>query len=64
MYNRGLSTSQDLPELQKKLDFWTEKLDEKEKLLYRLNYEYEDKYVIRAVEHAQNLSDYVDQYVS
>lgn len=55
---------QDLPELQNKLALWTEKLNVKEEILYRLNYEYEDKYVIRAVEHAQNLSDYVDQYVS
>ncbi|XP_043271259.1 laminin subunit alpha-1 [Venturia canescens] len=55
---------QDLPELQNKLAFWTEKLNVKEEILYRLNYEYEDKYVIRAVEHAQNLSDYVDRYVS
>jgi hypothetical protein len=35
----------------------------KEEILYRLNYEYKNKYVIQATIHAQNLSDYVDQYV-
>ncbi|KAK0081679.1 hypothetical protein PV325_011758 [Microctonus aethiopoides] len=54
----------DIPELNKKLDHWSEKLDIKEEILYRLNYEYEDKYVVKAVEHAQNVSDYVDQYVA
>lgn len=35
----------------------------KEEILYRLNYEYRNKYVDPAIAHAQNLSDYVDQYV-
>ena len=35
----------------------------KEELLYRLNYEYDEKYVVPAVQHAKNLSSYVDQYV-
>ncbi|XP_035736479.1 laminin subunit alpha-1-like [Vespa mandarinia] len=55
---------QDLPELKKKLSFWTDKLYEKEEILYRLNYEYNDKYVVPAIEHAKNLSNYVDDYVS
>lgn len=38
-------------------------LSTREEILYRLNYEYNSKYVIPAKEHAQNLSDYVDQYV-
>ncbi|XP_053979211.1 laminin subunit alpha-1-like isoform X1 [Hylaeus volcanicus] len=55
---------QDLPELQNKLNYWFDKLSMKEELLYRLNYEYNDKYVVPAVQHAKNLSNYVDQYVS
>nr|XP_012147088.1 PREDICTED: laminin subunit alpha-2 isoform X4 [Megachile rotundata]XP_012147089.1 PREDICTED: laminin subunit alpha-2 isoform X4 [Megachile rotundata] len=55
---------QDLPELKNKLTYWFDKLNMKEGLLYRLNHEYEDKYVVPAVEHAKNLSNYVDQYVS
>nr|XP_034195684.1 laminin subunit alpha-1 isoform X1 [Osmia lignaria] len=55
---------QDLPELKNKLTYWFDKLNMKEELLYRLNYEYKDKYVVPAVEHAKNLSNYVDQYVS
>lgn len=35
----------------------------KEELLYRLNYEYNDTYVIPAIAHVKNLSSYVDQYV-
>ncbi|XP_076178093.1 laminin subunit alpha-1-like [Ptiloglossa arizonensis] len=55
---------QDLPELQNKLLYWFDKLNMKEELLYRLNYEYKDKYVVPAVQHAKNLSNFVDQYVS
>ncbi|KAG7199623.1 hypothetical protein KM043_014226 [Ampulex compressa] len=55
---------QDLTGLRSKLTFWTEKLTEKEEILYRLNYDYNNKYVVPAVEHAKNLSNYVDQYVS
>ncbi|KZC04266.1 Laminin subunit alpha-1 [Dufourea novaeangliae] len=55
---------QDLPELQSKLTYWFDKVTMKEELLYRLNYEYNDKYVVPAVQHAKNLSNYVDQYVS
>ncbi|XP_024867463.1 laminin subunit alpha-1 isoform X2 [Temnothorax curvispinosus] len=55
---------QDLPDLRDKLTYWTEKLSMKEELLYRLNYEYPEKYVVPAVQHAKNLSSYVDQYVS
>lgn len=55
---------QDLPESRNKLTYWTEKLSMKEELLYRLNYEYDEKYVVPAVQHAKNLSSYVDQYVS
>lgn len=46
------------------MEHWSEKLTIKEGILYRLNYEYQDKYVNRAVEHSQNLSDYVDRYVA
>lgn len=42
---------------------WKEKLTMREEILYRLNYEYEQKYVIPAVKHAKNLSNYADQYV-
>ncbi|RLU21684.1 hypothetical protein DMN91_006060 [Ooceraea biroi] len=55
---------QDLPDSRNKLASWTEKLSMKEELLYRLNYEYDKKYVVPAVQHAKNLSSYVDQYVS
>ncbi|XP_077268130.1 wing blister isoform X1 [Temnothorax americanus] len=55
---------QDLPDSRDKLTYWTEKLSMKEELLYRLNYEYPEKYVVPAVQHAKNLSSYVDQYVS
>ncbi|XP_034944517.1 laminin subunit alpha-1-like isoform X2 [Chelonus insularis] len=55
---------QDLPELKNKLEHWSEKLDIKEEILYRLNYEYEEKYVVKAAGHAQNLSDYVNQCIS
>ncbi|XP_036145001.1 laminin subunit alpha-1 isoform X3 [Monomorium pharaonis] len=55
---------QDLPDSRDKLTFWTEKLNMKEELLYRLNYEYDEKYVVPAVQHAKNLSSYADQYVS
>ncbi|XP_074102845.1 wing blister [Cotesia typhae] len=55
---------QDFPELKSKLDQWSEKLDIKEEILYRLNYEYQEKYVAKAAEHARNLSNYVDQYVA
>ena len=49
--------------MQEKLNQLTETLKNKEELLYRLNLEYENKYVIPAVEHARNLSDYVDRYI-
>ncbi|XP_050482872.1 laminin subunit alpha-1 isoform X2 [Bombus huntii] len=55
---------QDLPELRNKLTYWFDKLSMKEELLYRLNYEYNDTYVIPAIAHVKNLSNYVDQYVS
>ncbi|XP_061943056.1 laminin subunit alpha lam-3 isoform X4 [Apis cerana] len=55
---------QDLPELRNKLAYWFDKLGMKEELLYRLNYEYNDTYVIPAIAHVKNLSSYVDQYVS
>ncbi|KAL6255156.1 hypothetical protein P5V15_013489 [Pogonomyrmex californicus] len=55
---------QDLPDSRDKLTYWTEKLSMKEELLYRLNYEYGEKYVVPAMQHAKNLSSYVDQYVS
>ncbi|XP_015124906.1 laminin subunit alpha-1, partial [Diachasma alloeum] len=55
---------QAIPELKQTLDHWTEKLTIKEGILYRLNYEYQEKYVTKAVEHSQNLSDYVDRYVA
>ncbi|XP_039307072.1 laminin subunit alpha-1 isoform X3 [Solenopsis invicta] len=58
------SNIQDLPDSRDKLMFWMEKLSMKEELLYRLNYEYDEKYVVPAVRHAKNLSNYVDQYVS
>lgn len=35
----------------------------KEEHQYQLNYEYAKKYVAPAVQHAKNLSNYVDQYV-
>ncbi|XP_076245323.1 wing blister [Calliopsis andreniformis] len=54
----------DLPELQKKSVYWFDKLNMKEELLYRLNHEYNDTYVIPAIEHAKNLTNYVDQYIS
>ncbi|KAG6795480.1 laminin subunit alpha-2 isoform X2 [Apis mellifera caucasica] len=54
---------QDLPELRNKLAYWFDKLGMKEELLYRLNYEYNDTYVIPAIAHVKNLSSYVDQYV-
>lgn len=41
----------------------TNELATKEEILYRLNYEYKHKYVFPAISHAQNLSDYVNQYV-
>ncbi|XP_043600424.1 laminin subunit alpha-1 isoform X4 [Bombus pyrosoma] len=55
---------QDLPEPRNKLTYWFDKLSMKEELLYRLNYEYNDTYVIPAIAHVKNLSIYVDQYVS
>ncbi|CAK9806681.1 Laminin subunit alpha-1 [Anthophora quadrimaculata] len=55
---------QDLPELRNKLTYWFDKLNMKEELLFRLNYEYNDTYVIPAVAHVKNLSNYVDQYIS
>ncbi|XP_076668102.1 wing blister isoform X2 [Andrena cerasifolii] len=55
---------QDLPELQRKLTYWFDKLTMKEELLYRLNYEYNDTYVVPAIGHARNLTNYVDQYVN
>nr|XP_031843946.1 laminin subunit alpha-1 isoform X2 [Nomia melanderi] len=55
---------QDFPELQNKLSYWFEKLTMKEELLYRLNYEYNEKYVVPAMQHSKNITDYVDQYVS
>lgn len=54
---------QNLPDSRDKLTYWTEKLSMKEELLYRLNYEYDEKYVVPAVRHAKNLSSYVDHYV-
>ena len=41
----------------------TNNLATKEEILYRLNYEYKNKYVAEAIAHSQNLSDYVDQYI-
>ncbi|XP_014473552.1 PREDICTED: laminin subunit alpha-1 isoform X2 [Dinoponera quadriceps] len=55
---------QDLPSLRDKLAHWKEKLTMREEILYRLNYEYNQQYVIPAVTHAKNLSNYADQYVS
>ncbi|XP_023288824.1 laminin subunit alpha-2 [Orussus abietinus] len=54
---------QSIPKLRSRLINGTEDLNVKEEILYRLNYEYEEKYVLPAVEHAQNLSNYADQYV-
>ncbi|XP_015607311.1 laminin subunit alpha-1 [Cephus cinctus] len=54
---------QDLPELRTKLLNWSEILNMKEEILYRLNYEYQEKYVLPAVEHAKNLSEFADRYV-
>ncbi|XP_014204068.2 laminin subunit alpha-1 [Copidosoma floridanum] len=54
---------QDIPEIKNKLSEATTNLSTKEQILYRLNYEYKNKYVIPATSHAQNLSNYVDQYV-
>ncbi|KAL0132326.1 hypothetical protein PUN28_000249 [Cardiocondyla obscurior] len=67
--SRGLlidaeNNMQDLPDLRDKLIYLTEKLSMKEELLYRLNYEYDEKYVVPAVQHAKNVSSYADQYVS
>ncbi|XP_046413773.1 laminin subunit alpha-1-like [Neodiprion fabricii] len=58
------SNVQDLPELKFKLANLTDALTSREGILYRLNYEYEDMYVIPAKKHAQNLTRYVDDYVS
>ncbi|CAL7932952.1 unnamed protein product [Xylocopa violacea] len=55
---------QDIQELQDKLTHLYDKLSMKEELLERLNYEYNDTYVIPAVAHVKNLSNYVDKYVS
>ncbi|EFN76045.1 Laminin subunit alpha-1 [Harpegnathos saltator] len=55
---------QDLPGLQDKLAHWKEKLTMREEILYRLNYEYNQQYVVPAIKHAKNLSSYADQYVS
>ncbi|XP_032674953.1 laminin subunit alpha-1 isoform X4 [Odontomachus brunneus] len=55
---------QDLPSLRDKLAHWKEKLTMREEIQYRLNYEYNQQYVIPAVKHAKNLSSYADQYVS
>ncbi|KAF3427281.1 LOW QUALITY PROTEIN: hypothetical protein E2986_11364, partial [Frieseomelitta varia] len=55
---------QDLPELRNKLTYWFDKLSMKEELLYRLNYDYNDTYVIPAITHVKNVSNYVNQYVS
>ncbi|XP_048508975.1 laminin subunit alpha-1 [Athalia rosae] len=55
---------QDLPDLKSKLVNYTDLLTNKEGILYRLNYEYEDLYVLPAKRHAQNLSDYADHCVS
>ncbi|XP_051174494.1 laminin subunit alpha-1 isoform X1 [Leptopilina boulardi] len=54
---------QDFPEMQKKLNEMRENLKDKEEIIYRLNFEYENKFVIPAVDHARNLSDYADRYV-
>lgn len=54
---------ENLPGLRDKLVALSENLSSKENSYYNLNYEYKDKYVIPAVEHAANLTDYVDQYV-
>nr|XP_012216711.1 PREDICTED: laminin subunit alpha-1-like [Linepithema humile] len=54
---------QDLPDSRNKLAHWTEKLSMKEEHLERLNYEYTEKYVMPAVQHAKNLASAVDQYV-
>jgi hypothetical protein len=62
-FNKEYYNLQDLPGSRDKLSSWTEKLSMKEELLYRLNYEYHEKYVIPAVQHAKNLSSYVDQYI-
>lgn len=53
----------DIPDLGNKLAQSTNNLATKEGILHRLNYEYKNKYVNPAIAHAQNLSDYVDQYV-
>ncbi|XP_078049382.1 wing blister isoform X1 [Augochlora pura] len=53
----------DLPDLQNKLASWYEKLRMKEELLYSLNYEYNGTYVMPAIVHARNISNYVDDYV-
>lgn len=49
--------------MKEKLSQSTSNLATKEEILYRLNYEYKNKYVLPAIAHAQNLSNYVDQYV-
>ncbi|XP_076751939.1 wing blister [Xylocopa sonorina] len=58
------SNMQDILDLRDKLMHLYDKLSMKEELLERLNYEYNDTYVIPAVAHVKNLSNYVDQYVS
>ncbi|XP_076279706.1 wing blister isoform X1 [Lasioglossum baleicum] len=55
---------QDIPELQNKLSYWYTNLSMKEELLYRLNYEYNGTYVVPGVQHAKNISKYVDEYIN
>ncbi|KMQ97151.1 laminin subunit alpha-1 [Lasius niger] len=55
---------QDQSDWRDKLANSTEELTMKEEHQYQLNYEYAKKYVAPAVQHAKNLSNYVDQYVS
>ncbi|XP_029679159.1 laminin subunit alpha-1-like [Formica exsecta] len=55
---------QDQSDWRDKLANSTQELTMKEEHQYQLNYEYAKKYVAPAVQHAKNLSNYVDQYVS
>ncbi|XP_072763928.1 laminin subunit alpha-1 isoform X2 [Anoplolepis gracilipes] len=55
---------QDQSDWRDKLANSTEELTMKEAHQYQLNYEYAKKYVAPAVQHAKNLFNYVDQYVS
>ncbi|KAJ8669684.1 hypothetical protein QAD02_000943, partial [Eretmocerus hayati] len=52
-----------IPELKNDLLQSTEEISKLEENLYRLNYDYKNKYVLPAMTHAQNLSDYSEQYL-